>query len=303
MAIRMGYWDCPSCKHKRIDGPDAECPTCGQPREDDIEFYTDDDAAVVEDPELIRQARLGADWNCQYCGVDNKAGKVECNTCGAGPDGSKSREQRVIMDAPADSEAALGPAAAASGESGGKGGLLVVLAVLAVIGGLVWFFFMRTTDAKVTVTGSTWTKTLQIEKRTIEKKEAWADQVPSDAKIIKKKKKKRLKRVQDGTKKVKVGKKDLGNGMFEDVYEKRPNMVDKKVKDHWVSYEVIRWIQGKQMRSDAKDGAEPADPEFNPSKKKRVGKRTSVLVVTVKTAEGTSHSSAADVGDECRHVE
>ena len=66
MTIRMGYWDCPSCNHKKNLGPNATCAGCGRPRGPGIAFYTDDSAPVVEDPELVARARAGADWKCSW---------------------------------------------------------------------------------------------------------------------------------------------------------------------------------------------------------------------------------------------
>ena len=91
MTIRMGYWDCPSCNAKKNLGPNATCAGCGLPRGPNIAFYTDDSAPVVEDPELVARARAGADWKCKYCQKDNPAGVLDCQQCGAGPDGSGTR--------------------------------------------------------------------------------------------------------------------------------------------------------------------------------------------------------------------
>lgn len=37
----MGYWDCPYCSTKHIEGTSRECPSCGKPRGQEVKFYMD----------------------------------------------------------------------------------------------------------------------------------------------------------------------------------------------------------------------------------------------------------------------
>lgn len=37
----MGYWDCPYCSTKHIEGTKRECPSCGKPRGQEVKFYMD----------------------------------------------------------------------------------------------------------------------------------------------------------------------------------------------------------------------------------------------------------------------
>lgn len=37
----MGYWDCPYCSTKHIEGTRRECPSCGKPRGQEVKFYMD----------------------------------------------------------------------------------------------------------------------------------------------------------------------------------------------------------------------------------------------------------------------
>ena len=32
----MGYWDCPYCSTKHIEGTKRECPSCGKPRGQEV---------------------------------------------------------------------------------------------------------------------------------------------------------------------------------------------------------------------------------------------------------------------------
>jgi hypothetical protein len=253
----MGYWDCLSCGHKRIEGPTGACTNCGVARGPKVPFYTDDSAPVVEDPELVARARAGADWNCKYCGADNRAGMMDCHQCGAGPDGSVKRAQQFVPQPGAAPAAGAAPA-----KKGAPVGLILggVGAALVLVLGLVWALFLRTTDVHVTVAAATWTKTVAVEQVQRVQKGAWADDVPSGVRVVKTETRGRDKKVQDGTEKVKTGKKDLGNGMFEDIYQERPKMVTKKVDDRWVTYEQDEWKFVRDDKSESTDGSEPSNP-------------------------------------------
>jgi len=140
MTIRMGYWDCPSCSHKKNLGPNPTCAGCGRPRGPNIPFYTDDSAPVVEDPELVRRARAGADWKCKYCGADNRAGMMDCHQCGAGPDGSVKRAEKFTAVGPPPKKG-LDP----------KIIIAIVLGVIGLLGFGVSCAFLRTKALTVTV--------------------------------------------------------------------------------------------------------------------------------------------------------
>lgn len=290
MTIRMGYWDCPTCGAKKNLGPNPTCGGCGRPRGPNIAFYTDDSAPVVEDPELVARARAGADWKCKYCSAENRAGVLDCHQCGAGPDGSVKRQERVLPDA-----SPVPPQPARSG----KTALLVIGGVIATIAALVWFFFIRTTELMMTVESVAWRKTAVIEREETKRLEAWQDEVPTDASIVSRTTKSRSKQVQDGTKKVKTGKKDLGNGMFEDLYKEEPNLVTKQVDDTWVTYEVKRWVDKEKLESKSTDGSEPPAPEKGRSigRNERVGKRESEAVFKLEGSDGKSYTYEIDVDE------
>ena len=59
--IVEGYWDCSSCGKKGIRGSVRECPGCGKPRSEDVQFYLKEygrEHAVSED------VSKEADWLC-----------------------------------------------------------------------------------------------------------------------------------------------------------------------------------------------------------------------------------------------
>lgn len=282
MAIRMGYWDCQHCKHSRIEGPQRQCPQCGRPRDDGVQFYTTDDAPEIDDPSLLQHARAGADWHCPFCDTDNPAGQLSCLSCGGSDPSAKKREQRIILDEPASPVSSPSPQraavpGAANSKKSGKGGLFIILAVLALVGLGIWFLFLRTKPLTVTVEKATWIKTLVVERQETRTESKWADELPSGAREVRREMRGRDRKVQDGTERVKVGKKDLGNGLFEDVYEDRPKTVTRKVDEPWVTFEIERWVQDQTLKEQREDGSEPPAPSFTAAPRRRAGARESYV--------------------------
>ena len=283
MTIRMGYWDCPSCSAKKNLGPSSTCASCGKPRGPNVPFYTDDGAPTIEDPELVARARAGADWKCKYCNADNRAGVMDCAQCGAGPDGSVRREQKVMLD----------PVA----KKGSSSRILAIIAgVLLLLGSCVWFFFVRTTELSVTVDRVAWVKSAVVEALETSREQGFSEQVPGGAHRIRSETKSRTKHVQDGTTKVKVGKKDLGNGMFEDLYETKPKFVDKQVDDEWVTYDVDKWVEREKLKKETTDGSEPADPAAGraSSEKIRIADKKNQIVLDLDGSNGKKYSFEID---------
>lgn len=284
MTIRMGYWDCPSCGHKKNLGPNATCAGCGRPRGPNLAFYTDEDAPVIEDPELVRRARAGADWKCKFCGADNRAGVMDCHQCGAGPDGTVARAQRFV------------PLETAKTKSKLPIILAIVGAVLALLLGGVYFLFIRTHAVTMTVESVAWVRSAALEERETVRDGAWRDEVPAGARTISTETRGRDKRVQDGTEKIKVGKKDLGNGMFEDVYKEQPKYITKKVDDAWVTYEMEKWVVKRTLREQTSDGSEPRDPkrQVSPGANQRFADERSEYAYELKGGDGKRYTYEAD---------
>jgi hypothetical protein len=287
MGIRMGYWDCLACGNKRIRGPDRQCSGCGQPRSPEVQFYTDESAPEVDDPELLKRAKSGADWHCPYCGADNPRGVTSCVGCGASAEGAKNRQERLILDQPK----APPPKPV---KSAGRKALAIVLGVLGFVAFLAWFFVFRTSALAVEVEGKKWRKTIVVERLETQRHEDWDDAVPSGARRLGTTTKKKTVKVQDGTEKVKVGKKDLGNGLFEDVYEDKPRYVEREVSASWVTYEIDRWVQGRTLKEERTDGTEPPWPSFSPGLKERAGAKKSEIVLGLKGSDGKSYEYELD---------
>lgn len=81
MSIKVGRWDCGSCGHKMILGPETQCPKCDSSRPKNVKFYLPTNAEIVKNKEELKKAKAGADWVCSSCGTHNKNWESTCNNC------------------------------------------------------------------------------------------------------------------------------------------------------------------------------------------------------------------------------
>ena len=78
----MGYWDCPFCDTKGIEGIKRECPNCGKPRGEDTRFYMKKEKRYLTKEEGKDKGK-GEDWLCDFCGSLNSTVTNVCTSCGA----------------------------------------------------------------------------------------------------------------------------------------------------------------------------------------------------------------------------
>lgn len=288
MAIRKGVWDCPYCGAARIDGPVNECPTCGAPRDKDVKMYLPDDAIEVTDEAAIAAAEAGADWRCGYCGRENKAGTTVCGECGATSSGDEGRRGEAPKPKPVPQRAA------APAKKGGLGKLFIILGVLAAIGFGLWFFIFRTHSEKVEVLSRQWERTIQIEKLKMVTEEDWEHKVPRGARELTRRQAVfKTEKVKTGSKRVKTGTKDMGNGYFKDVYEDRPIYKENKIYRDKVRYQIERWKPERKARASGND-PNPRWPEVKLRDKERQGAKSESLTLQVRKPDGETETVAVD---------
>jgi uncharacterized OB-fold protein len=94
MAKKVWYvennWTCSSCGTVN-KGRDIRCTQCGNPKEKN-EKDRIDPKAVVTEPELLKLAKQGAHWECEYCGSKVRAPDGNCASC-AGPKGAQETQK------------------------------------------------------------------------------------------------------------------------------------------------------------------------------------------------------------------
>lgn len=305
MAIREGKWDCPQCGHKGNRGSEVKCKQCGKVRGNEVKFYVEDEAAEVVDDAALERARAGADWICQFCDAINPAANKACKSCHAERT-DKKREVKEILDPP---EAAPPPPKKKS-----KVGMIAgIVALLCGFGGVC--AVCSTSEKDLKLDAKSWERTIEIEKYGTVVKHDWRDEVPSGGRVTSTERKvhhtnkiqtgtrtEQVKeKVKTGTKTVKVGKKDMGNGYFEDITKEEPvyedRMVSKEVpvyredpvyKD-WATYEIEEWHKDRVATASGTDG-DPAWPDTNlAGDKERAGKKAEVYKAVFKDDKGKEY--------------
>lgn len=328
MAIREGKWKCKNCDNANL-GRNVVCGTCGQARGDDVEFYLeDDDAPEVVDEAVLAQANAGADWICGYCKNSSKASQNTCSSCGApraeGADrasgeviglGYKSAsEQRAAESAPTVPMAAPVAPAAVAAKGGPFGKIVAGCFVLALLACCVFAGILgHKRQAQLTVSAVSWKRTVEVEKWATVAHTDWS--VPSGARVLGQSQEikdyvqvqngtrsvTKTREVQSGTKKVKVGKKNKGNGFFEDVYEDRPVYRTETYTEREpvyerrpvyatkYRYEMDEWTHDRDEVAQGSD-LKPAWPTFqlaSTGKKEREGRRTERYEVTLREEQNS----------------
>jgi hypothetical protein len=285
MAIREGCWNCTACGKRAIRGSKKFCGGCGHPRGDDVTFYLPEDAQEITDETVLERAKAGPDWVCPYCGGDNPSIDTFCSGCGASQDGAQKRDVREIYDRDKTADAApppQQPIAARPRKKFSRAGCVAVIVALISIAALLYFIFKpREVDLKVE--GFKWERTIRVEEFKTLTESGWEGEIPSDARVLSRKKeihhvnkiqvgtrqvtKTVTERKQTGTKKVKVGVKDLGNGYFEDIYENQPvyKDVQRQVVENEpvyrddpvyatkITYQIDRWVPAAEKTKSGKD--------------------------------------------------
>jgi hypothetical protein len=313
MAVREGKWRCPYCSSANR-GRDLACQGCGAKRDKDVSFFLEDDAPEVEDPDLLAQARAGADWLCPHCGASNRPEEARCRSCGVERGAAASRQERVLPltgPVPPSSPAAARAPLSSAGRGRKRGcGLVVGLALLLVLGFCAVFGYiaLRKTEEVVRVTGLEWERSIDVEALRAVRESAWEGAVPSGVRVVGRSREvHHTDRERTGTERVKVGVRDKGNGFFEDVYEDRPTYRDRPVYGLKVTYDVDRWVRDRTARA-AGTGTSPAwpDPRLR-AREREAGRREKYVVVlqgrrTYRKELPFARWSALRVGESFRAV-
>lgn len=93
-------WTCTTCQHKN-QGRHMDCQGCGARREAGVRDEMPANAGEaprVTDPEMLRQAKAGAHWKCEFCGGQTRDLHGNCQNCGGDrePDKLKLRPGEVF---------------------------------------------------------------------------------------------------------------------------------------------------------------------------------------------------------------
>ena len=324
MSVYVGRWDCNRCGHKGILGPKTECPNCGSDRPKDVQFYLADDNDIVREDTVLQQARAGADWRCAYCGQNNPATTTICKDCGhtrAETDatlavrdystgeiptsGKKARpvEQQVAATAPSPRRKLLNK----------RGCGIIALTGLVLLG--VLLFFGRSKEISVTVEGFSWVREISTQQERLVEEEDW--NVPSSGKQLSSfravhhydkilsgyETRTRTEKRAVGTEQYVCGKRDLGNGYFEDkycdrtVYEsyqeeyQEPVYRKEPVYRTKYRYSIYRWQKAPPLTAQGNDQnpSWPITDAVDQDPRRRTNKRSEQYSITVRDEKGATH--------------
>ena len=318
MAIREGRWDCQFCGTIGNLGRHRSCQNCNKSRPEGTRFYVADETEV-SDKKLQRQALVGPDWICQYCGTSNSADINVCGSCGA-PRESSSPVQKVkdygVGEAPTsgdmtfDEEPRSEEPTPDKPKTSSKLPLAIIIGIAAVAIiclGVVAFLIFGGRDADVTVSEFEWERTVDVEAYQTVNEEDWS--LPATARLLSQRQEihhydeivdhyeTRQRDVEEqvkvGTETYVCGSRDLGNGFFEDiecdrdVYEtqvrtesyEEPIYVSLPVYQTLYVYEIDKWIVVRTEESSGRDHA-PLWPRTDLGSEEREGEQTESYMIT-----------------------
>jgi ribosomal protein L40E len=254
MAIREGKWRCPYCSGVNR-GTHLACTGCGATRDKDVTFFLEDDAPEVTDEARLARAHAGAEWLCNFCGASNPPERDHCRNCGAERGTAPSRPVRELPLEPALST----PLPLASPAAAPRRFRPVVSAVLLLLVAFVAaaaYFGLRRTEETLTVAGFEWERKVAVEAWRTVREQAWEGSVPSPVRVVSRRQEvHHTERDRVGTRRVKTGTRDLGNGFFEDVYRDEPVYRARPVYRTRVTYDIQRWVPDRTVRASGQDHA------------------------------------------------
>jgi hypothetical protein len=216
-------WDCDHCETKSLlANSQRHCAGCGAPQNPDKRYFPKEG----EEKKLDGHRFEGSDRHCPACSTPMGATATNCTKCGSPLDGSKE---------------VRGVAAPVAARKPRRKIWPYVVGGIVLLGVLIWFFFIRTKDAKLTVAAHRWERVIAIEKYGDYPEEAWRDAIPAGASSpVCQRKERSKKQVPDGEE-CAVENVDKKDGTFEKVNKCQPKYRSEPVEDDWCSFTVRRW--------------------------------------------------------------
>lgn len=320
MSVYVGRWDCNRCGHKGILGPKTECPNCGSDRPKDVQFYMADASDVVREDSILKQARAGADWRCSYCGQNNPATTTICKDCGhtkAETDATLAVREYSNSEVPTSGKKAR-PMEQVAAPPPKKRNFKKGCGIMAITGiillGLI-IYFGRSKEIAVTVEDFSWERKIATQENRLVEEEDWS--VPSGGNQLSSfravhhydeildhyETRTRTKQRAAGTESYVCGKRDLGNGYFEDKYCERtiyesyeesyeePIYRKEPVYKTKYRYSIYRWKPAAPLLSKGNDHNPqwPNTQAIDQDPKRRTAKKTAQYHIKVRDELGEVH--------------
>lgn len=283
-----GFWKCPKCATK-CRGSEQECANCGAVRDENVEFFCEDDAPAITDEAELEKAKSGPDWICQFCGNTSPAASPKCTGCGSyREDGKKRQEKEVSEPEKADPEKPSEPPKPL------PKGCQIGCAIFAVLMLILMAMSCQQKPGQLEIMSTSWQRSIEREQYQTVRESAWKSEMPSSAREISRSRDiRKYNQVPDGTevvdedytekvkvgeKKVQDGKVNLGNGRFKIKYKMVPEYksVTKTRKvtrtkyrqvpvyEDKITYDVEKWRSLEKVQASGTDN-EPVWPETKAS--------------------------------------
>jgi len=204
-------WTCPNCQSNN-PGPQKTCRNCGSVQPADVTFHLPGEAKLQTDEAALKQAEVGPDVHCPYCGTRNSASAKACSQCGGDLTGAAQRVTGQVIGAfvagpgpqlPCPSCGNLNPASALQclkcGSPLGRPqipaapaaparrpplALWLGIGLVALAGCVILFLILGRTEATAgSVNQVSWNRTIAIEALRTVTKQDWKDEIPANSKI------------------------------------------------------------------------------------------------------------------------
>ncbi|HEY1557609.1 MAG TPA: zinc ribbon domain-containing protein [Kofleriaceae bacterium] len=238
-------WDCDHCGTKGLLGKSQRhCPECGAPQNPDKRYYR----SPEQQKQVAGHSYVGADRTCPACGAPMSANGKNCTQCGSPLDGAKEVrgvDERPAAPIPRPKRRRLWP---------------WVLLCLAGLGFSMWWLFLRTREAQVTVTAHRWSRTIAIEQFGPVQRSAWRDQIPAGADLPTCSRKERATRQVSDGEDCHTERHDKKDGTFEQVKKCTAKTRSESVDDDWCTFTVRDWTKVDARAANGRDLA-PAWPD------------------------------------------
>lgn len=310
----LGYveleWTCKNCG-TRNPGSRKTCISCGAAIGTQGKFELPVQQALIQDAEKIKQAQVGPDIACPYCGTLNPATATSCKQCGGDLKGAQARVKGGTLGAFTDAPqpevkcqncGTLNPANALKCKNCGaslkrpetkpapgpqtsaRGGLNplliggIIVALLVVCGLGAYFMFGRTSDVTGSVAGVNWQRTIAVMAQMPVRDADWQDKIPTGATVLScELKPRRFSQVEEPNSQKVCGTPyvvDQGNGVGKVVQD-----CQYRVSDQYCSYTRLQWTVINTVASKGTD-IQPNWPLYSLNTGEREGNRAEEYHVT-----------------------
>lgn len=215
----LGYveleWTCKNCG-TRNPGTRKNCMACGAPMGTQGKFELPAQQELIQDADKLKQATVGPDIICPFCGTRNPGDAVSCKQCGGDLKGAQARAKGGVLgvfddtaqpDVKCPNCGTMNPAGATKCKNcgaslnrpapqatpppqtlarpGGMSPMMIggIIALVLLCGVGAYFLFFRTSDTTGTVSGVSWQRTIAILAQTPVRDANWQNQLPVNATV------------------------------------------------------------------------------------------------------------------------